>query len=321
MARKWRKVVPPRAKKMRLDLYLIREEIGLSRSRIQRLIDEGKILVNGQPTKHGHPVHPNEEILVTIPEPEKLTVAPEDVPLDVLYEDEHLVVVNKPAGMVVHPAAGNYSGTLVNALLHHCQHLSSIGGLLRPGIVHRLDKGTSGVMVVAKTDEAHMGLADQIQKRSLSRRYLALVWGRFERSWGKIEAPIGRHRFNRKRMAVAGTRGREAVTNYKVLEDSGFCSYLSLELETGRTHQIRVHLAHLGHPVFGDPKYGGRTKRIAPLSLIDQELAYRLLKLIDRQALHAATLRFVHPKTSQAMELSTEPPADMAAVLTHLRQV
>lgn len=318
--RQWKKVVPARAKKMRLDLYLLKEGIGLSRSQIDRLIDQGKVLVDGQPTKHGHFVRPHEQILVTIPGPERPVLVPEDIPVEILYEDDHLVVVNKPAGMVVHPGAGNPSGTLVNALLHYCGQLSSLGGPFRPGIVHRLDKGTSGIMVLAKTDEAYLGLAEQIQRRSVGRRYLALVWGKFEQRWGKIEVPIGRHRVDRKRMAVTRAGGREAVTSYEVLEEFAFCSYLSLELETGRTHQIRVHLFHLGHPVFGDPKYGGRTKRLGTLGPGERGLASLLLTFIDRQALHAASLRFVHPQTGQTLDFSAEPPVDINTILTHLRQ-
>lgn len=320
MQRQWRKTVPPRAKRMRLDLYLIREGIGVSRSQIDRLIDQGKVLVNGQPTKHGHFIHPHEQILVSIPEPEKPAIIPEDLPVEILYQDAHLVVVNKPAGMVVHPGAGNPSGTLVNALLHHCGRLSSLGGPHRPGIVHRLDKDTSGVLVVAKSDEAYQGLAEQIRSRSMSRRYLALVWGKFEHRWGQIEAPIGRYRPDRKRMAVTQTGGKEAITTYEVLEEFGFCSYLFLELETGRTHQIRVHLSYLGHPVFGDPKYGGRTKRLKGLDLEQRGLASLLLTLMGRQALHAASLRFDHPQTGQTMEFSTEPPEDMGTLLAHLHQ-
>ncbi|MFQ6092470.1 MAG: RluA family pseudouridine synthase [bacterium] len=320
MERKFTKVVPRRTKQKRLDLYLLDIiKKGVSRNTVHRLISEGNITVNGLPAKAHHLVRPGEVIEITLPEPEKLSVAPEDIPLDIFFEDDALLVINKPAGMVVHPAAGNTSGTLVNALLHHCDRLSSLGGPLRPGIVHRLDKDTSGLLVVAKTDSAHLNLARQIQFRTVKRQYLAIVWGTFETTWGRIEAPIGRDLVDRKRMAVAPIYGRVAATNFDVLENFGLCSYISLELETGRTHQIRVHLAHIGHPVFGDSQYRGRRKRLGGLTPKKREEATELLKLMRRQALHAAGLGFVHPETGKRMDFCSDLPDDMARLLATLR--
>ena len=313
------KVVPERTKRKRLDLYLVDTKRGISRNVVNRLILEGHITVNGQPVKPHHLIKPGEVIDITFPKPEKPSIEAEDIHLDVLYEDNDLLVLNKPPGMVVHPGAGNFSGTLVNALLHHCDHLSTIGGPLRMGIVHRLDKDTSGLLVVAKTDSAHLNLARQIQFRTVKRQYLAIVWGTFDTPWGRIEVPIGRDHIDRKKMTVSPIYGRVSATNYDVLENFGICSYLSIELETGRTHQIRVHLAHIGHPVFSDSQYGGRRKRLGGLTPKRRERAEELMKLIKRQALHAAGLAFTHPVTSKKMDFCSDLPDDMARLLATLR--
>jgi 23S rRNA pseudouridine1911/1915/1917 synthase len=247
-------------------------------------------------------------------------VAPEKIPLDIFFEDEHLLVVNKPAGMVVHPASGVYTGTLVNALLYHCRELSGINGSTRAGIVHRLDKDTTGLLMVAKTDEAHRALADQLAKRTVRREYRAIVWGQFPTVKGSVDSPIGRHRVDRKKMAVQLIDGRKAVTHYRVEKEFGVCSYLSLKLETGRTHQIRVHLAHLGHPVLGDPKYGGRRKKLTSLRQAARTIGQELLKVMPRQALHAKVLGFKHPLTGTIMQFEADLPEDMEIALALLKE-
>jgi len=319
MEKRLQKVVQEQEKRKRLDLYLVDMKRGISRSVIHRLISEGRITVDGQPAKSHHLVKSGEVIEVLFPEPRETSTQAEDIPLDIVYEDDQLLVVNKPVRLVVHPGAGVTSGTLVNALLHHCDHLSTIGGPQRMGIVHRLDKDTSGLLVVAKTDSAHLNLSRQIQFRTVKRQYLSIVWGTFDSPWGRIEVPIGRDREDRKKMTVSPIYGRVAATNYDVLENLELCSYLSLELETGRTHQIRVHLAHIGHPVFGDSQYGGRLKRLGGLPPRKRERATELLKLMPRQSLHAAGLAFAHPTTGGRMEFSSDLPDDMARLLATLR--
>jgi len=299
---------------VRVDRFLAEQELGCSRSYLQKLMARGHVTVNGVQPKSSQPVRPGDRIIVHLPEPVPMHIDPEDIPLEFLFEDAYLLVVNKPPGMVVHPAVGHRSGTLVHALLHHCQHLSGIGGVLKPGIVHRLDKDTSGLLVVAKDDATHRDLARQIGERTVARKYLALVWGTPKTSEGRIEAPIGRSSSDRKKMAVI-EQGRYAATKYRVTEPFDFLSMLSLRLETGRTHQIRVHLSHVGHPVFGDPQYGGREKHLKGIAPEFRIQARNLLKRMPRQALHAATLGFVHPKTGATMEFSAEMPGDMRELL------
>ena len=297
----------------RLDLFLRRRCPQLSRSRIQALIKSGAIRVNGAPTRPAYLVQPGDEIAVELPPPEPSAARPEPLPLSIAYEDDDLLVVNKAAGMIVHPAPGATEGTLVNALLHHCRNLSNINGARRPGIVHRLDKDTSGLLLVAKRDAAHRTLAARLQAHQIERRYAALVWGVLRREGGRIEAPIGRHPKNRKKMAVV-EGGRDATTNFSVVERCPFTTLVECQLETGRTHQIRLHLAHIGHPVFGDPVYGGRdqARGIRPEY---QRQAKWMLTLIKRQALHAYALRFAHPTTGEEMAFTAEPPEDMRAAL------
>lgn len=302
----------------RIDLFLVNKNIDLSRSRIQKLISEQNILVNGKPTKPSYKIKGNEKITIKVPPLEKLSLEPEDIPLDILYEDSDLLVVDKKAGMVVHPALGNYSHTLVNALLFHCKDLSGINGVLRPGIVHRLDKNTSGLLVVAKNDFAHLSLTEQIKNRTLLREYVALVWGHMSLDKGIIEAPIGRSTKDRKRMAVSRLRGRESLTEYQVQERFDLCDLLSVRLKTGRTHQIRVHLSYLNHPVLGDPEYGGRQKWIKGVHDKHRLLAQKLLSLIDRQALHAKKLGFIHPRTKEDKEFESSLPEDIQNVLNFL---
>jgi 23S rRNA pseudouridine1911/1915/1917 synthase len=309
--------VPPDQAPQRLDLFLGRHCPDLSRSRLQELIREEAVRVNGRPSRASYQVRPADCVSLELPAPAAPSVDPEAIPLDVVFEDEDLLVLNKGPGMTVHPAPGSWQGTLVNALLHHCRDLSGINGVLRPGIVHRLDRDTTGLLAVAKNDQAHRHLAAQLQRRDLERRYTALAWGRPLPPQGCIEAPIGRHPRDRKKMAVVAG-GRAARTHYRVAESFAFLSLLDLRLETGRTHQIRVHLQHLGHPVFGDPIYGGRTP-IRGLSPAQRLRAGELLQLLPRQALHARSLRFVHPRSGEPLEFSAPLPPDMENLLAALR--
>jgi 23S rRNA pseudouridine1911/1915/1917 synthase len=294
----------------RLDRF-VAERLELSRTRVQKLLSAGRILVDGRPGKKSETLEPGAVVRVEVPPAEPVAIEPEDIPLDIVYEDEHLLVVDKRAGMVVHPAPGHRSGTLVNALLWHVPTLSGVGGRARPGIVHRLDRDTSGLMVVAKTDRAHRKLSDALRARRVKRFYLAAAWGHIAESPLVIDAPIGRDPKDRKRMAVV-EGGRPAMTRIEVRERWERADLLHVALRTGRTHQIRVHLAHVGHPVIGDPVYGvgwerglgGPTRR-----WVDQ-----LARKVERQFLHAAELVFEHPETGERMRFRADLPADLAAV-------
>jgi 23S rRNA pseudouridine1911/1915/1917 synthase len=283
----------------RLDVFLARAS-GLSRARIQRLIADGHVLLDGHPAKPSAPLVPGQRLHLVVPPPEPLTLRPEAIPLEILYEDDDLLVLNKPAGLVVHPGAGRTTGTLVHALLAHCDRLPGIGGVERPGIVHRLDRDTSGVMVVAKTEAAHQALSGQFKGRIVRKYYLALAHGRIGPESGRIDAPIGRRAEDRKRMGVRREGGREARTGYRVLRRLPEATLVELALETGRTHQIRVHLAHIGHPVVGDRVYGGRRERRAQT---DETAA-------ERQLLHAWRLAFRHPASGAWVEFEAPPPPD-----------
>lgn len=302
--------VPPDAHGQRIDIYLAQfTRLGPSRSYVQRLIARGYVHVNGRPVKAAHRVAEGDEVWVLVPPPESPEdLKPEAIPIDVVYEDDHLIVINKPRGMVVHPAAGNPSGTLVNALLAYSPRLSGIAGVLRPGIVHRLDKDTTGLLVVAKTNEAHLGLTRQLKERTIHRIYWAIVRGQPGEEAGMIDAPIGRHPHDRLRMAVVPD-GRPAITRFVVLERFGSYSLLEVKLETGRTHQIRVHMAYIGYPIAGDPVYGaGRgSKARGELGL-------------KGQALHARELRFRHPITEEPVHFVAPLPEDMQAALESLRE-
>jgi len=291
----------------RLDIFLANREPALSRSALQRLIEEGQIRINGQRVKPSQKVKPGDRIVLEIPRPEPLELKPEPIPLDVLYEDKALLVLNKPSGLVVHPAPGHWSGTLVNALLHHFESaggsLSSIGGKERPGLVHRLDKETSGVMVVAKTDQAHRSLAAQFKQHSITRVYEALAWGAVKKLEGVIDLPIGRDVKERKKFSPRAARPKGAATAYRVAERLGkLATLLEVFPRTGRTHQIRVHLAALGHPVLGDPTYGG--PKVRELEGV----------AIPHVMLHARKLGFLHPATGTYLEFTAPPPPDMKAV-------
>lgn len=301
----------------RLDVFLSTHTADLSRAAIQRLIEKGAVTVNGRRPKPSQKIKPGDEIAWDVPKPEPLEIGGEPIPLDVLFEDEALLVLNKPAGIVVHPAPGHWRGTLVNALLHHMQStraasegedLPSIGGRERPGLVHRLDKGTSGVMVIAKTDAAHQGLSKQFKAHTINRVYLALVIGSVKGRTGRVDLAIGRDTKHRKKISTRTTSPREAVTEFLVAERFGkVATLVEVHPQTGRTHQIRVHLASLGHPLLGDETYGGRKV----CALEDS--------CIERPMLHARTLGFTHPATGQYHEYTVPPPADMEEVLRVLR--
>ena len=278
---------------VRLDKFLSTGIDDLSRSTIVKLCENKAVLVNNKPVGKNYKTKANDVISVTAPEPKELEAAAENIPLDIVFEDSDLIVVNKPKGMVVHPAPGNYTGTLVNALLFHCKDsLSGINGVLRPGIVHRIDKDTSGLLIVAKTDRAHVGLAEQIQAHSFSREYEAVVYGNLKERSGTIDAPIGRHKIDRKKMCVTDQNSKNAVTHYSLIDYNNGFSHSSLRLETGRTHQIRVHMSYIGHPVAGDPVYGPKN----------------VIKSLNGQCLHAKKIGFIHPITGQLMNFDSELP-------------
>lgn len=289
----------------RVDKYLASISEDFSRSFIQKLIREQAVLVNNKPVKASFPVAPGDEILLHVPDLTLPAALPEEIPLDILYEDEQVIVVNKPKGMVVHPAAGHYSGTLVNALLYHCQNeLSGINGVMRPGIVHRIDRDTTGALVVCKTDEAHVSLAAQLKEHSITRRYRAIVHGILREENGTINAPIGRHPTERKKMAVI-PNGKHAVTHYRVLQYLKGYTYIECRLETGRTHQIRVHMASKGHPLLGDSVYGPAKCPVNGLT---------------GQTLHALVLGFLHPQTGEYMEFTAPLPAYFQELLVKYAQ-
>jgi len=288
----------------RLDIFVAENIEELSRSYVQKLISDRAITVNGQIVKANYKLKENDTVIVKIPEPQPITLEPEEISLDIIYEDDDLLVVNKPVNMVVHPAAGNYSGTLVNALLAHCQDLSGINGKLRPGIVHRIDKDTSGLLLVAKNDFAHQSLAQQLKEHSVARAYLALVHGVVTEPGGIIDAPIGRHPSDRKKMAVTLKNSKNAVTKYFVKERFDNYSLVECQLETGRTHQIRVHMAYINHPLVGDPLYGYRKNNLG----------------FEGQALHAYLLGFTHPRSQERLQFSTDLPEKFKQILNTLRK-
>ncbi|MGN0527064.1 MAG: RluA family pseudouridine synthase [Acutalibacteraceae bacterium] len=278
---------------LRIDKAISTINRDLSRNSVQQLIEDGSVLLNGSATNKKSTVKAGDTISVTVPDPIELNSEPENIPLDIVYEDDYLLVVNKPKGMVVHPAAGNYSGTLVNALLYHCgSSLSGINGVIRPGIVHRIDKDTSGLLIVAKTDSAHKGLAEQIKDHNFKREYRTVVVGNIKDDFGTIDAPIGRHPKDRKKQAITDKNSKNAVTHFEVLERYKGFTYLKVTLETGRTHQIRVHFASRGTPVAGDTVYGNPKKTYG----------------LNGQCLHASTIGFVHPVTHEYMEFTSDLP-------------
>lgn len=289
----------------RIDRFLCKDLESLSRSYLQKLLKDGDISVNGKSVKANYKVSEGDEIQVCIPEPESPDILPEDIPLDIIYEDDDILVVNKPKGMVVHPAPGHYSHTLVNAVMYHCgDQLSGINGVLRPGIVHRIDMDTTGSLLVCKNDRAHQILAEELKEHSITRRYHAIVCGNIKTDKGTVDAPIGRHPVDRKKMSTKAPNGRRAVTHYKVLERFGNYTYIECELETGRTHQIRVHMASIGHPILGDAVYG------------PAKCPYGL----QGQTLHAKILGITHPSTGEYMEFDAPLPEYFSDLLERLRR-
>ena len=292
------------SKNQRLDAFLASSLDGLTRSQATRLIESGEVAVNGRAVSKSYKLAGGEDIAVTLPEPEPVEAVPQDIPLDVVYEDADVIVVNKPSGMVVHPAPGHPDGTLVNALLYHCAGtLSGIGGALRPGIVHRIDRDTSGLIIAAKNDRAHLALAAQLQDHTLARTYECIVVGKLREDRGTVDAPIARHPTDRKRMAVVAG-GREAVTHWEVIARYPGYTHVRCRLETGRTHQIRVHMAYIGHPILGDTVYGAK-KEVPGLT---------------GQCLHAVGLRFLHPRTHEVVELSCPLPEEFTRMLQKIRK-
>ena len=285
----------------RADVFLA-AKLGVSRSNMQKLLEDGRVKRSEKIIKANYKVRAGEMFVVDIPEPEPIEAVPENIPLDIIYEDDDVVVLNKARGMVVHPAPGNYTGTLVNALLYHCSNLSGINSAIRPGIVHRLDKDTSGIMIVAKNDAAHISLSQQIQSKTAVRTYLAVVRGNIKTDSGTIETQIARDKTDRKKMAVVKEGGRDAITDYEVLERFGKYTLVRCKLRTGRTHQIRVHMEYLGFPLVGDPKYSPMKTPFG----------------IKGQALHSHTLEFTHPRTGEHMKFEAPLPEDMHKIITRL---
>ena len=303
----------------RLDVYLTRILKGASRSRVRHLIDQGKIFVDEKTLKPSHKISPGEKIRVIFPLPVLPKALPEDIPLDILYQDENLLLVNKQSGMIVHPSTDTYSGTLVNALLYHVKDLSGINGVLRPGIVHRLDKGTTGIIIVSKNDKSHRYLSYQFAARKMHKVYWALVWGKIKPREGTIESCLKRGKKDIRKM-VADPDGKHSITQYETIEEFSFLSLVKVKPLTGRTHQIRTHLASKGHPVFGDLLYGGRDKMFGKVRKIYVVDAVKLLKMIERQALHARELGFFHPETKEFKIYSAPLAEDMQNILTVLKK-
>jgi 23S rRNA pseudouridine1911/1915/1917 synthase len=308
--------ITERDQNKRLDQFISETDLHLSRSQAKHLITKNLILLNQKQAKPSSHLKPGDIVSITLPKLEPLSIKPEPLPLAILYEDASIIVVDKPAGMVVHPGAGNNSGTLVNALLYHCRDLAGINGVLRPGIVHRLDKDTSGVMVVAKDDEAYHRLAKQFKNRDVKKVYLAIVHGQLHREEGLIDSAIGRHSSERKRMSTRSRRGKAAITRWKRAEDLNDFTLLEIYPQTGRTHQIRVHLSSIGHPLLGDPLYGRKRR----LSSIQKSALSELSKRMNRQALHALRLGFNHPRTQERVQFESPLPQDMSDVLQWLRK-
>lgn len=303
----------------RLDRALATLQPELSRTAVQTLIKDGRVTVNGRAARAALKVSAGDALIVTLPPPRVVALEPEPLPLAIVYEDADLLVVDKPAGLVVHPGAGVSAGTLVNALLHHDPAIATVGGAGRPGIVHRLDKNTSGLLVVARSARAYRSLVESLAAHRVRRAYGALVWGVPRPAEATIATRLGRDPRHRQRMAVLERGGREAVTRYRVVEAFGIASRLEVGLETGRTHQIRVHLAHRGHPVVGDPVYGGRGKKLLSATARQRSLATALLQDLRRQALHASDLELAHPVTGKLLRFSSPWPGDMTQVLDRLR--
>jgi 23S rRNA pseudouridine1911/1915/1917 synthase len=318
--KKYRFEIPEGKKKERLDVFLACSIENATRSKVQKLIDAKLVTVNGATVKSNYQVKPFDVIEAVHPiAPRPEETEPEDIPLNIVYEDDYLLVINKPAGMVAHPAYANYTGTLVNALLHHTKKLSGLNEPGRPGIIHRLDKDTSGLLVVAKDDFTHAKIAEQFSKRTVDREYHAICWGKFKEKKGEINFNIVRSKKDRKKFSVSESEGRTALTLYEVLEEFEFTSYLKINLKTGRTHQIRVHLSGIGKPVFGDPTYGGRQVVYGSELPKIKARVQNLLEIMPRLALHAKTVGFYHPHKKEKMFFNSELPEDMKLLLANIR--
>jgi 23S rRNA pseudouridine1911/1915/1917 synthase len=312
--------IPSGKKKERIDLFLSTSIENATRSRIQKLIEASLVSVNGKNIKSSYLVQPGDIVDVSIPiTPRPEENEPEDIPLNIIYEDEYLLIVNKEAGMVAHPAYANYTGTLVNALLHHVNKLSNLNEQGRPGIVHRIDKNTSGLLVVAKDDWTHAQLAAQFSKHNIEREYWAVVWGKMKVQEDEIDTFIARSKTDRKKFTTSKSDGKHAVTLYKVIEEYEFTSLLKLNLKTGRTHQLRVHLSGIGHPIFGDPTYGGREIIFGASLPKMKSRVQNLLEIMPRQALHAKTLGFIHPHSKELIRFDSKLPDDMKELIDRLK--
>lgn len=313
-------LVPPEAKGERLDKYIGNaKEINLTRSRAQKLFDEGLVTIDEKVAVRKQILNGGERLVIRIQPPEESNIVPEDIPLEIIFEDDYLMVVNKPVGMVTHPAAGHYTGTLVNALMHYTKILSQAGGAERAGIVHRLDKNTSGLIMVAKDDKTQLYLQKELSERSIKRTYHALICGHVKEETGEIDLPIGRSLKDRKKMTVTNLKSRNAITTYKLIERYRLYDYLEVNLQTGRTHQIRVHFAHLGHPVFGDPDYGGRLKWHRGIFSVDKQFALKALDMMPFQALYAKSLEFKHPESGEVVKVESDLPNDFSVLLDYLK--
>ncbi len=318
--KKYRIKIPEGKKKERLDIFLASQIENATRTKVQKLIEAKLVTVDGGFVKPSYKVLPGDVIEAAVPvSPHPEEAEPEEIALDIVYEDEFLLVVNKPAGMVAHPAFANYTGTLVNALLHHSQKLSNLHEAGRPGIVHRIDKDTSGLLVVAKDDWTHAKLAEQFSKHTIEREYWTVAWGLFKEKKGEINLNIARSKSDRKKFSVSASEGKTAITFYEVLEEFEFASLLKINLKTGRTHQIRVHLSSIHHPVFGDATYGGRQIVYGSNLPKMKSRVQNLLEVMTRQALHAKTLGFIHPRTKELVRFDSELPGDIINLIKNLR--
>jgi 23S rRNA pseudouridine1911/1915/1917 synthase len=311
--------IPNDIAKERLDKYIGRiEKPHITRSRFQKLAESGLVTVNGKIVKRNFAITGGEKITIKIPPSPPSEVQPQNIPLDILYEDDSLLVINKPAGMVTHPGAGNRDGTLVNALLYYSKELSSVQGWDRPGIVHRLDKNTTGLIIIAKNDTVHLALQNQLKERQIKKIYYALICGHMKKEKDLIEMPVGRSLKDRKKMTVTNVKGRVAITEYELLERFKLYDLLKINIKTGRTHQIRVHFSFLGHPVFGDAEYGGRLKWHRGVFSVDKKTAQKALEMMPRQALHAKSLEFTHPVSGKVISIDSDLPEDFASLLEFL---
>ncbi len=324
MEKTYKLTVPEIKEKIRIDKYIPMFIQNTSRNKVQKVINMGNVTVNGDIVKSNYILKPYDEIDIELPVPDKQEILPEDIPLDIVYEDQYLMVINKPAGMVVHPAYKNYSGTLVNAIMYYAskknESLSDLNGFERAGIVHRLDKDTSGILVIAKDEVTHRKLAELFYTHNIEREYQALIWGSPKKKSGRIENRISRDLKDRKKMAVTEDeeRGKIAITDYEIIEEFEILSLVKLNLKTGRTHQIRVHLSHIGHPVFGDETYGGRKPHCIELTSNIRARINNMLRQMKRQALHAKVLGFVHPITKEKMRFESPLPEDIMNLIGYL---